>query len=77
MDKDGTLHWNVPKGNWTVLRIGYTTTAVTNKPLTKKGGLGLEIDKLSRKAADIHWNELLNQIIADAEEKKAFYHHFN
>ena len=72
MDKDGTLNWNVPKGNWTVLRMGYTTTAVTNKPLTKKGGLGLEIDKLSRKAADIHWNELLNQIIADAEGKKAF-----
>ena len=71
MDKDGTLNWNVPKGNWTVLRMGYTTTAVTNKPLTKKGGLGLEIDKLSRKAADIHWNELLNKIIADADGKKA------
>jgi len=73
MDKTGWLNWNAPEGNWTVLRIGYTTTAVTNKPLTRKeSGLGLEIDKLSKEAADIHWNELLNRIIADADGKKAF-----
>jgi hypothetical protein len=72
MDKNGVLTWNVPGGNWTVLRIGYTTTAAINKPCVKEGGLGLEIDKLSRAAADVHWENLLNKIISDAEGKEAF-----
>jgi len=70
MDDNGVLTWDVPDGNWTVLRIGYTTTAVTTKPPTK-GGLGLEIDKMSRVAADIHWDELVKKIIQDADGKKA------
>ncbi|KKL69790.1 hypothetical protein LCGC14_2111380, partial [marine sediment metagenome] len=53
-----------------VLRIGYTTTAATTFP-PSKGGLGLEIDKMSRRAADIHWDELIEKIIQDADGKKA------
>ncbi len=70
MDSNGVLIWDAPDGNWTVLRIGYTTTAVTTKPPTR-GGLGLEIDKMSRLAADIHWDELVERIIQDADGKKA------
>ncbi|MCP4314050.1 MAG: hypothetical protein GY790_22585, partial [Bacteroidetes bacterium] len=70
MDSNGVLTWDAPDGNWTVLRIGYTTTAATTKP-PAKGGLGLEIDKMSQTAADIHWDELVEKIIQDADGKKA------
>jgi len=70
MDNDGVLTWDAPDGNWTVLRIGYTTTAATTKPPTK-GGLGLEIDKMSKAAANIHWDELVDRIIQDADGKTA------
>ena len=32
MDKDGTLHWDVPVGQWTILRMGYSLTGATNHP---------------------------------------------
>ncbi|MCP4312829.1 MAG: hypothetical protein GY790_16320, partial [Bacteroidetes bacterium] len=70
MDSNGVLTWDAPDVNWTVLRIGYTTTAATTFP-PSKGGLGLEIDKMSRRAADIHWDELIEKIIQDADGKKA------
>ena len=70
MDADGNLNWTAPSGSWTILRIGYTTTGTTNRPGTKKA-IGLEIDKMSRKAMDIHWEILVNKIIADAKGKKS------
>ena len=69
MDNNGVLTWDVPDGDWTVLRFGYTTTAGFVRPGSKSGG-GLEIDKMSRAAIDLHWNELIEKIIQDANEKK-------
>lgn len=46
MDKDGTLHWEVPPGRWTVLRMGYALTGAKNRPATP-AGLGYEVDKLN------------------------------
>ena len=51
---DGKLTWDVPAGNWTILRIGHTPTGKTNHP-APKSGTGLECDKLSREALDAHW----------------------
>src|SRR5580698_2436589 len=48
MDKDGTLHWNVPSGKWTVLRMGYSLTGAKNRPSVPAGS-GYEVDKLSAK----------------------------
>jgi len=48
LDADGTLHWDVPAGNWTILRMGYALTGATNRPAGPTG-LGLEVDKLSAK----------------------------
>ncbi len=48
MDKDGTLHWDVPPGKWTILRMGYSLTGAKNRPATA-AGLGYEVDKLSAK----------------------------
>jgi hypothetical protein len=52
--KDGSLHWDVPTGNWTILRIGYTPTGAVNAPAPTPGR-GLEVDKLSREAFDHYW----------------------
>lgn len=71
MDNNGVLTWDVPDGDWTVLRFGYTTTAAFVRPGSKSGG-GLEIDKMSRTAVDLQWNELIEKIIQDANGKKAF-----
>jgi hypothetical protein len=48
MDKDGTLHWNIPAGNWTILRMGYSLTGAKNRPSVPAGS-GYEVDKLSSK----------------------------
>lgn len=46
MRPDGTLDWTPPKGEWTVLRIGYSLTGQRNAP-AQPSGSGLEVDKLS------------------------------
>lgn len=43
---DGSLDWSAPKGNWTVLRFGYSLTGQTNAP-AQASARGLEVDKLS------------------------------
>ena len=46
MRPDGTLDWTPPPGRWTVLRLGYSLTGVTNHPASPEG-TGLEVDKLN------------------------------
>lgn len=43
--KNGQLTCKLPKGNWRILRMGHTTTGLTNA--TGGGGKGLECDKFS------------------------------
>lgn len=47
MDEDGHLNWDVPEGNWTILRTGYSLTGAKNRPAVP-AGLGYEVDKLSK-----------------------------
>lgn len=46
MDADGMLHWDIPPGNWTILRMGYSLVGSKNRAGTAPG-LGLEVDKLN------------------------------
>lgn len=55
LGKDGRLEWDVPAGNWTLLRMGHTTTGKDNHPAQEEGR-GLECDKLSKEAAEVHFN---------------------
>jgi hypothetical protein len=64
MDAAGRLAWDVPDGEWTILRVGHTPTGATNHPAAPEG-LGLEVDKLSREALDRHWDGMMARIIAD------------
>ena len=47
LDHNGILNWDIPKGNWTIMRFGYSLTGSKNRPAVPSG-LGYEVDKLSR-----------------------------
>lgn len=49
MDARGNLTWQAPKGNWRILRFGYTLTGKQNHPASKEA-TGLEVTKLDRAA---------------------------
>ncbi len=61
MDAQGRLDWQAPAGNWTILRIGHTTTGRQNAP-GPDGGVGLECDKFSKEAYDFHFNQFFGQL---------------
>ncbi|MCK0532974.1 glycosyl hydrolase [Sphingobium agri] len=43
---DGSLDWTAPRGEWVVLRFGYSLTGQHNAP-AQESGAGLEVDKLN------------------------------
>ncbi len=53
LQPDGRLDWEVPDGNWTLLRLGYTPTGQNNHPAPAEG-TGPECDKFSREALEAH-----------------------
>ncbi len=64
MNAGGKLRWDVPEGKWLVLRFGHTTTGKDNHP-APESGRGLECDKLSKEAAEVHFNALMGRLIAE------------
>ena len=61
MDHQGRLQWQAPSGNWTVLRIGHTTTGAINSP-GPDGGVGLECDKFSKEAYEFHFTQFFGKL---------------
>ena len=64
MHTDGQLVWDVPAGDWTIVRLGYTPTGVENHPAPVEG-TGLECDKFSREALDAHWAGFVQKVLDD------------
>ena len=62
MAKDGKLDWEVPAGDWTILRIGYACNGRHNHPASK-AGTGLECDKLSKAAMQHHFAGYLEKMV--------------
>jgi hypothetical protein len=52
---NGHLTWDIPDGEWEVLRIGYTLTGHLNAPSTP-AGKGLECDKLDAGFVEAFFN---------------------
>jgi hypothetical protein len=65
MSSDGTLNWKPEKGEWTIIRFGYTTTGMTNGPATQSGR-GLECDKMDTVALNLHFNSFPAKLIEKA-----------
>jgi hypothetical protein len=64
MDGNGHLVWEVPAGQWTVLRLGHTSTGVKNAPAPATGA-GLECDKLSREGIEANFAGMMAKLAAD------------
>ena len=64
MSPAGELAWDVPAGQWLILRLGHTTTGKDNHP-APASGRGLECDKFSKAAAETHFNALVGRLAAD------------
>jgi hypothetical protein len=58
----GTLEWDAPAGDWTILRLGYTPRGNKNHP-SPESGQGLEINKLKRRGVDAHWRGGIQPIL--------------
>ncbi|MBO6167012.1 MAG: hypothetical protein J6P13_01515 [Kiritimatiellae bacterium] len=61
MKEDGALDWDVPAGDWTILRIGYICNGRCNHPASETGR-GLEVDKLSKEALDYHFEQYIGRL---------------
>ena len=68
MDRDGRLQWDVPEGQWTVLRLGHTSTGVENAPAPKTGR-GLECDKLSKEGIEANFAGMMAKVVSDTTIK--------
>ncbi|MDR3340580.1 MAG: glycoside hydrolase family 2, partial [Candidatus Symbiothrix sp.] len=59
---DGTLTWDVPEGEWVIMRTGLAPTGVTNSPASPEG-IGMEVDKMSKEHVAFHFDAFLGEII--------------
>jgi hypothetical protein len=64
MDARGNLTWDVPEGKWTVVRYGHTSTGKNNHPAPQES-MGLECDKMSKKAIEVQFEGLMGKLLAD------------
>jgi hypothetical protein len=76
LDVNGRLNWNVPAGDWTIIRIGHTSTGHKNE--TAGAGKGLECDKFSKYAVTLQFNSWFGEIMkhggATAKEVVKLFH---
>ncbi|MBS9461857.1 discoidin domain-containing protein [Flagellimonas sp. 389] len=66
MTEAGILKATLPRGSWTILRFGYTSTGAFNNPASDEGR-GLEVDKLSRAPFKKHYDAFIKKVVENAE----------
>lgn len=69
LGEDGSFEWNVPPGEWIILRTGMTPTGTENAPASPEGK-GLEVDKMNRKAARDHFDAFIGKVLARVPREK-------
>jgi len=62
MRPDGSLDWQVPPGNWTVMRFAARSTGQTTRPAPAPGH-GFEVDKFDRKAFEFHFQNFHQKLM--------------
>ncbi|MCA9440034.1 MAG: glycosyl hydrolase, partial [Candidatus Omnitrophica bacterium] len=62
LQPDGRLNWEVPKGEWTLLRFGRRTTGANTRPAPRPG-LGFESDKFDKAALDSHFENFVGKLL--------------
>lgn len=72
MDANGCLHWKAPAGNWTVIRIGHTSTGHTNA--TGGAGKGLECDKFNPVAVRLQFDHWYGEALRRSDPALKMFH---
>lgn len=62
LSADGILVWEIPEGEWILLRAGSRITGQTTRPAPKPG-LGWETDKFSPAAAEHHFDAYVRTLL--------------
>lgn len=62
MNAEGQLKWDLPAGNWTIMRTGMLPTGVKNGPASPEG-TGLEIDKMSKEHVANHFDAFMGELL--------------
>jgi hypothetical protein len=62
LDKSGFLKWDVPEGEWTILRFGYVLTE-SEVSTSSDGYEGLSFDHLSTKALENFFSDVVDPIL--------------
>jgi len=62
LQEDGRLLWDVPPGEWTIVRLAVRSTGANTRP-APAAGLGLESDKFSKKALQTHFASFFDPLL--------------
>ena len=69
LDSDGRLLWDVPVGEWTILRMARRATCASTRPAPKPG-IGLECDKFDTAALDHHFANYYGKLLKKVGPRK-------
>ena len=62
---DGALHWDVPQGDWEIVRFGCTVTDRAQVSTSSDGWKGYAIDVLDEGAFQRYWDAVVEPLLAD------------
>jgi hypothetical protein len=63
LNSDGTLNWDIPEGNWTIMRFVSRNNGAITRPAPEPG-LGFECDKFDTIAFQHHLDSFIGQLIS-------------
>jgi len=69
LDSDGRLQWDVPAGDWTIVRMARRATCASTRPAPKPG-IGLECDKFDTAALDHHFANYYGKLLKKVGPRK-------
>lgn len=62
LSADGILTWDVPEGEWVILRTGMTPTGTKNSPASPEA-TGYEVDKMSKELVAMHFDGHMGEVL--------------
>lgn len=62
LQADGRLEWEIPPGEWTILRMGRRSTGSNTRPAAM-AGMGFESDKFDKQALTTHFNAYIDTLV--------------
>ncbi len=66
--KNGVLRWEVPEGNWTIIRYGMAATGKRNNYASQGAKNGLCYDPMNKRGAIAHFNDVAKPMIDIAKQ---------